>query len=173
MSFIELMHTYFSGEKLEAFWFILPIGILLIVLGMVALKAERGGFALGIAIPCFLFGIILVGTGLGVGVRTNGQVAETEKNFLENPDTMVQNELSRMEKVNDNFRLTYIVFGILVAVGLLIHYVGGANWGRGLGAILILVGAIGLLIDGFAERRAVPYTTALQEIADKGSTQSK
>jgi len=57
MSFIEIMHTYFRSEKLEAFWFILPVGILLFIFGIVALKAERGGFAWGVAIPCLIFGI--------------------------------------------------------------------------------------------------------------------
>ena len=154
MSFIEIMHTYFRGEKLEALWFILPVGILLVILGVVAVKAERGGFAWGVAIPCLLFAIILIGTGIGVGSRTNGQVAKIEQTFQENPSAMVRKELPRMEKVNANFKLTFIVFGVLAAVGLGVHYLGGPNWGRSLGAVLILIGAIGLLVDGFAERRA-------------------
>lgn len=165
MSFVEIMHTYFRGEKLEAFGFILPAGVVLVILGIVAMKAERGGFAWGIAIPCIVFGLVLIGTGIGVGSRTSNQVAEIEQSFQEDPVVMIQNELPRMEKVNANFRLTFIVFGVLTAVGLMIHYVGGANWGRGLGAVLILISAMGLLIDGFAERRAEPYTAALQEIA--------
>ena len=64
----------------------------------------------------------------------------------------------------------FIVFGVLIATGLGIHYLGGPNWGRGLGAALILISAIGLLVDGFAERRAEPYTVALEQIA---VTQSK
>ena len=36
-----------------------------------------------------------------------------------------------------------------------------SNGARGLGAVLIVVGAIGLLIAGFAERRTVPYIAAL------------
>lgn len=170
MSFIEIMHTYFRGEKLEALWFILPAGILLVILGGVTVKAERGGFAWGVAIPCLLFGLILIGTGIGVGTRTNGQVAEIEQIFQENPAAMVQKELPRMEKVNSNFKLTFTVFGALVAVGLIIHYFGGPNWGRGVGAALILISAIGLLVDGFAERRAEPYTAALEEIAGKQAT---
>ena len=70
-----------------------------------------------------------------------------------------------MEKVNANFKLTFNVFGVLTAIGLGIHYLGGSNWGRGLGAALILISAIGLLVDGFAERRAEPYTAALVQIA--------
>ena len=77
---------------------------------------------------------------------------------------MASGELPRMEKVNANFRLTFYAFGVLVALGLVLHYVGG-QWGRGLGAALILIGALGLLVDSFAERRAEPYTQALQEIA--------
>jgi hypothetical protein len=38
MSFVEIMQIYFRGEKLEAFWFILPIDIFLIILGIVTLK---------------------------------------------------------------------------------------------------------------------------------------
>ncbi len=38
-------------------------------------------------------------------------------------------------------------------------------FGVWLGPALILVGAIGFLIDGFAERRAQPYTDALESLA--------
>ena len=172
MSFLEIMHTYFRGEKLEALWFILPVGILLLTFGVVALKAERGGFAWGVAIPCILFGLIFMGTGIGVGTRTKGQVAELEQTFQKSSAAMVQKELPRMEKVNANFKLTFMVFGVLAAVGLGVHYLGGPNWGRGLGAALILISAIGLLVDGFAERRAIPYTAALEEIAGKHANQT-
>jgi hypothetical protein len=172
MSFTEIMHTYFRGEKLEALWFILPVGILLVIFGIVAFKAERGGFAWGVAIPCLLFGIVFIGTGIGIGARTNGQIAEIEQTYQENPAAMVQKELPRMEKVNANFKLTFVVFGILIAVGLVVHYLDGPNWGRGLGAALILISAIGLLVDGFAERRAEPYTAALEQVAEKQSTLS-
>jgi hypothetical protein len=166
MSFVEIMQIYFRGEKLEALWFILPIGIFLIILGIVTLKAEHGGFAWGVAIPCLIFGIIFMGTGIGVGTRTKGQVAQIEQSYLKNPVEMVQKELPRMKKVNTNFKLTYIILGVLIAAGLCIHYMGGANWGRGLGAALILVSAIGLLVDGFAERRVEPYTAVLEHIAE-------
>ena len=35
------------------------------------------------------------------------------------------------------------------------------TWAHGVGPVLIAVGALGLFIDGFAERRARPYTAAL------------
>lgn len=161
MSFIDIMHTYFRGEKVEALWFIALTGILLVVFGLATLKAERGGYAWGVAAPAILFGLVLIGVGAGVGLRTDRQVAEIERSFNQNPSALVQKELSRMEQVNANFRVTFYALGILTAVGLLFHYLAGPEWGRGLGSTLMLLGAIGLLIDGFAERRAEPYTAAL------------
>jgi hypothetical protein len=170
MSFLEIMQTYFRGEKLEALFFILPIGLALIAFGLVAFKAEHGGFAWGVAVPAILFGLILAGTGIGVGARTSGQVSQLERGFSEAPAAMVKEELPRMQKVNKNFRTTFYVMGLLAAIGLALHYLIGADWSRGLGAVLILVGALGLLIDGFAERRAEPYTKALEEIAAQNSS---
>ena len=82
---------------------------------------------------------------------------------------LAREERGRMAKVNANFRLTYFAFGLVAAFGIVIHYLGGVDWGRGLGAALILIGGIGLLIDGFAERRAEPYTQALDALSVKAS----
>lgn len=164
MPFIDAMHAYFRGEKIEAIFFIATTGVALLLFGFTALKAERGGYAWGVATPSILFGFVLVGVGAGVGLRTDRQVDEIERSFHQSPSALVKQELPRMEKVNANFRVTYYVLGLLVAVGLLIHYVGGSGWGRGLGSTLVLLGAIGLLIDGFAERRAAPYMAALIQL---------
>lgn len=164
MPFLEVMHQYFRGEKLEAWFFILPSGLALVGFGITALRLERGSFAWGVAVPALLFGLVLAGTGLGVGLRTDRQVAALERGFSESPAALVLDELPRMKKVNANFRLTFVVFGVVVAIGLLLHYTVSAGWGRGLGAALVLIGGLGLLIDGFAERRAVPYTTALEQL---------
>lgn len=161
MTFIDVMHTYFRGEKVEALWFIALTGILLVIFGLATLKAERGGYGWGVAVPAILFGLVLIGVGTGVGLRTDRQVAEIERSFYQNPSVLAQKELSRMEQVNANFRVTFYALGILATMGLFFHYLAGPEWGRGLGSTLILLGAIGLLIDGFAERRAEPYTAAL------------
>jgi uncharacterized membrane protein len=165
MSFLDTMQTYFRGEKLEAIAFIVPIGILLVAFGVIALKVERGGFAWGVAVPCFLFGLIFFGTGAGITARTATQVAEIKKAYERAPAAMVQAELPRMQKVNANFRTTFMAFGALAALGLAMPFLFRADWSRGAGAVLVLTGAIGLLIDGFAEQRAVPYTAALEQVA--------
>ena len=81
MQFLDALHTYFRGEKLEAWFFIFPVGVLLLAFAAVALKVERGGFAWGVAIPCVLAGLALIGTGIGVGSRTSGQVKELVRGY--------------------------------------------------------------------------------------------
>lgn len=168
MSFLDVMNTYFRGEKLEAWFFILPVGVLLFALGIVALKVERGGYAWGVAIPCFLVGLTFIGTGIGVGARTNGQVAELTRGYEAAPAQMVKEELPRMQKVNANFRATFAVFGVLTAVGLVLIFAVRTGWAQGLGSALVLISALGFLIDGFAGRRTVPYTEALEQLESQG-----
>ena len=170
MPFIEMMHTYFRGEKLEAFGFILPVGILLLVYGITILKIERSSLTFGIAIPTVLFGLVLISTGLGVGMRTPGQVADLKQRLEESPAQFIQTELPRIEKVNVNFRRTYWASGILGIIGLVFVYLIRTDWAHGLGAALILICALGLIVDGFAERRAAHYTEALKGLAEQHQT---
>ena len=165
MQFLDALHTYFRGEKLEAWFFIFPVGVLLLAFAAVALKAERGGFAWGVAIPCVLAGLALIGTGVGVGSRTSGQVKELVRGYETAPREMVATEWPRMQRVNANFRTTFKVFGLLTAVGLVLTFAIRAGWAQGLGPTLILISSLGFLIDGFAGRRAVPYTEALEQLS--------
>jgi len=170
MTFLETMHAYFRGEKLEAIWFIVPLGLALVGFAMVALRVERGGFAWGVAAPCLLFGLVALATGGTVAARTDRQVAALERAYAASPAEMASSELPRMEKVEADFRTTFVCFCILCAAGLALVALVRAGWARGLGSALLLVGSLGFLIDGFASRRAVPYTTALVELAGRGGT---
>jgi hypothetical protein len=165
MSFLETMQSYFKGERLEALFFIGPAGLVLFVLAAAAFKAEKGGFAWGLAVPFIIFGLVLAGVGAGVGFRTPSQVEALEKQYAESPKLMVQKELPRMEQVNRMWPIYVGVWATLVVFGLLLRFALSADWAHGVGPALILVGAFGFLIDGFAERRARPYTAALEALA--------
>jgi hypothetical protein len=165
MPFLDTMHTYFRGERLEALYFIVPIGIAMLAFAGVALRAERGGFAWGLAIPLLVFGLAAIGTGAAVGLRTSGQVAEIESGYQSDPSAMLSSELPRMQKVNDNWPVYLGTWTVLLLIGLGLRFGLKADWAHGLGPALILIGALGFLIDGFAERRARPYTQALETLA--------
>lgn len=165
MDFQEIMLAYFRGERIEALYYIVPGGLLLLGLGVTALANDRGGFGLGLAIPLLLFGLISVGAGGYIAQRTPGQVAALEQAYEQDPATMVGEELPRMQKVNDNWPRLIGTWTAFVLVGVALRFFVAADWAHGLGPALVLVGAIGFLIDGFAERRARPYTAALESLA--------
>ena len=165
MPFLDVMHAYFRGERLEALFFIVPLGVLLLGFAGVALKAEKGGFAWGLAVPLALFGLVAIITGVAVGTRTAGQVAGIEEAWSADPAAMVAEELPRMEQVNANWPKYIGGYVFLIVVGLGLRFGLRADWAHGVGPALILIAALGFQIDGFAERRAKPYTAALQEIA--------
>ncbi len=165
MPFLEIMHAYFRGERVEALCFIVPIGVAMLAFAAATLRSERGGFAWGLAVPLVVFGLFAIGVGAAVGLRTAAQVAGIESGFQDDPSAMLANELPRMEKVNSNWP-TYIgMWTALVLLGLGLRFGLKADWAHGVGPAFILIGAMGFLIDGFAERRARPYTQALEALA--------
>ena len=60
MEFLEAMNAYFRGEKLEAFLFIIPAGLLMIAGAYFLWRGEARMFALGGIIPLIAFGLILI-----------------------------------------------------------------------------------------------------------------
>jgi len=164
MPFLNVMHDYFRGERIESLYFIVPIGIAMVAFAAVTLRAERGGFAWGLAVPLVLFGVFAIGIGAAVGLRTTGQVAELEAGFQSDRGAMVAEELPRMQKVNDNWPMYIGMWTTLVLVGLGLRFGLKSDWAHGVGPAIILIGAMGFLIDGFAERRARPYTEALEAL---------
>lgn len=167
MSFVEILQAYFRGERIEALYYILPAGLLMIGLGVTALATDRGGFGWGLAVPLFLFGLVGVGTGAHIALRTPPQVAELTRLYEQAPTQMLAVELPRMEQVNANWPRLMAAWLALVLIGLVLRFAIGADWAHGVGPALILIGAVGFLIDGFAERRAQPYTQALQVLSQQ------
>lgn len=173
MTFLEQLNDYFRGERFEALAFIGPAGLVLFVLAVAAMKSEGGPFGVGVAVPCVIFGLLLVGTGLGVGLRTAGQMTTLEADFASSPKVMVEKELPRMRKVNANWPLYLSVWTALVVAGLVLRFALKADWAHAAGPALLLIGAFGFLIDGFAERRARPYTKALEALAAEHGVPTK
>ena len=167
MTFLDIMHAYFRGERVEALCFIVPIGVAMLAFAAVTLRAERGAFAWGLAIPLVVFGLFAVGVGAAVGLRTAAQVAGIESGFQDDPEAMLVKELPRMQKVNSNWPTYVGMWTALVLLGLGLRFGLKTDWAHGVGPAFILIGAVGFLIDGFAERRARPYTQALEALASE------
>ena len=131
----------------------------------VAIKVERPGFAWGVAIPCILFGLVVIGTGAVVGGRTAAQVAELDRLLTDSPAALLTTELPRMRTVNEAFALYVKGYLAMTVIGLGLRFALSADWAHGTGAALILLAGLGFMIDGFAERRARVYTQALDQLS--------
>jgi hypothetical protein len=161
MKLIEILEAYFAGEKLEALLFILPLGVVSLVFGASLLFLTKDAFARGVAIPCLVLGLALAATGGAVGVRTSSQVATLKAAYAAEPEAMRAAEAARMKKVNANWPIYLTCWVAFAIAGLILRFGPKSDMAQGIGTALVFFAGVGLLIDGFAERRARPYTEAL------------
>jgi hypothetical protein len=156
------LESYFQGEKIEALVFILPIGLLCLVFA-VWMLVEGGSFHRGVAIPFVIMGLVMSVVGGVVGYRTPAQVRELQSEFAIRPEMAQQQEIARMQKVNDawpRYLFIWVIFGV---AGLLLRLFFKADFLQGLGIALVFFSGVILMIDGFAERRAKAYAEALRD----------
>ena len=163
--FLEILHAYFRGEKLATLGLALPFGLVLVAGALWFARADRTPFGWGLAAPLVLLGVVLAGVGLAVGLRTDGQVAALVQAYTADPATFVGPELSRMHKVNANWPILTTAWVAFIAVGLALRFFVHREWTEGLALGLVFLGGVGFLFDGVAERRARPYTVALEHLA--------
>ena len=157
----EAVSTYFQGEKIEALVFILPLGLLAMIFGAWLLTDVREPFARGAAWPFLVLGLALAVTGGTVGFRTPAQVARVEAGLVATPAETLSAEQARMAKVNAAWPIYATTFLAFALVGLGLRFALQSELARGIGVALVFFGGVGFVIDGFAERRARVYVTAL------------
>ena len=162
MKSLEMLSTYFQGEKSEALVFILPIGLLSLVFGGWLLAEGEAGFTRGVAIPFLLMGLVMAVVGGVVGFRTPSQVKTLETAISQNAPVAVKEELSRMERVNKAWPRYLVIWALFGISGLALRFLTKSDFAQGIGIALVFFSGVCLLIDGFAERRSRPYTQSLE-----------
>jgi len=167
MKYLENMIPYFQGEKLEALIFILPLGLICLIFGGWLLSEGQQGFSKGVAITSITLGLLLTIVGTTVGFRTPTQVANLQAQFQIDPLATLEAEKTRMEKVNRAWPVylsIWIAFGI---AGLALRLLTQSEFLNGIAVALVFFAGVGLLIDGFADRRAQVYTGAIQQALEQ------
>jgi hypothetical protein len=158
---LDVMAEYLRGEKLEALVFIVPLGLLSVLFGAWLLTDDRTPFARGVGWPFVVLGLVLTVTGGAVGFRTPAQVERLTAGFAASPEATRAEEQARMEKVNRGWPVYVTAWAVFAIAGLALRFATRSELARGVGVALVFFAGVGLLIDGFAERRAQPYTEAL------------
>lgn len=169
MRLSETTLAYFQGEKIEALVFILPIGLLSLVFGAWLMTDNGGAFARGVAIPFILMGLLMTTVGAVVGYRTPAQVRDLNVALQAAPAIAQAAQVAesvRMNKVNRAWNSYLVGWAALGIVGLLLRFMTKSDLLQGLGIAMVFFCGVGLLVDGFAERRAHVYAATLTAKAD-------
>jgi hypothetical protein len=162
MKLLEAMATYFLGEKIEALVFILPLGLVSLVVGAwLWSDGAANPFSRGVAVPFVVMGLLLGVVGSGVGFRTSAQVATLSAAVEASPETALRQEQARMHAVNRAWPVYLAAWAAFGVVGFALRFATRGDFTQGLGIALVFFSGVGLLVDGFAERRARPYTAAV------------
>ncbi len=163
MKFIETMLPYFQGEKIEALVFILPIGLLCLVFGGWLLSEGHQGFARGVAIPFIAMGLVIAVIGGTVGFRTPAQISQIQQSYSANSAGTIKSEIVRMEKVNQAWPWYLAIWVVFAIVGLGLRLLNTSEFLSGFGIALVFFSGLGLMIDGFADRRGRFYSNVINE----------
>jgi len=161
MDFEQILRWYFTGEKAEAFW-ILAAGVASLAGAIVLWFVAREPFARGLAMAL----LIMAGLGISVGgtvyFRSDAQSPQLIEQQRTNPSQFAAEEGPRIRQVVSSFAQYRIGYAVAVLLALFFVFVMGKPSQHGFAVGLLLLAALGLTIDFFAERRAQLYLQALQ-----------
>jgi hypothetical protein len=163
MDLEQIVRWYFAGEKAEAFW-ILAAGVASLAGAILLWFVAREPFARGLAMAL----LIMAGLGIGVGgtvyFRSDAQSQQLIEQQRTNPALFAAEEGPRIRQVARSFAQYRIGYALAVLLALFFVFVMGKPSQHGFAVGLLLLAALGLAIDFFAERRAEQYLQALQAV---------
>jgi hypothetical protein len=160
---LKAIDLYFQGEKVEALVFILPMGLLSLVFGAWLFSDGPTSFTRAVAIPFLAMGLVMTAVGGVVGFRTPTQVAQLQHGVQNDARTSIAAESARMDKVNEAWGKYLILWGLMGVLGLGLRFAMSGDFANGLGMALVFFAGVGLMVDGFAERRAHAYAAVLHD----------
>jgi hypothetical protein len=160
------IEKYFIAEKQESLVF-LVIGVVAIVMGLIFYFAVKTQILRGAALPLLLLGLVQAVAGYAVYVKSDDQRVSLVYAYDMNPDQLKTVELTRMRKVKTNFLIyRWIETGVFIAGLILIilfRSQDGKSFWFGFGITLTIMAAEIFFADYIAEKRAVNYTSQLEE----------
>ena len=163
MDFIHHIQAYFTGEK-NLGLFMVPFGIILIAFATYLWYAHKSPLGYGMLMPFILVGLLGIGIGIGLTYQSHQRLNDLPQTYQIDKNTFIEVELPRMEKVLQNFPRLKLAWMIIIVISLILLYSIKKEWLTGLTLSLILFGAVFLIIDTFAEKRAEIYTEQIKII---------
>jgi cation transport ATPase len=161
MNLESVIRTYFAGEKSEAALIALA-GLVALVMALWLWFSIRDPFARGLAAALLLTAALGLGVGGGVYSRTDAQVRQLVELQRADPGRFAAEEGPRIRQVVRSFRLYRAGYAIAIVLALVFVFLPGRPLFHGLAVGLLILAALGLTIDHYAEARAAGYVRALE-----------
>lgn len=164
MDFAQHLVNYYKGEWLEAA-LLAALGVALTGVAVVMWQhADQNGLLKGLFYPIAFLAAFTAMAG-SFGVYNNQQrLATMPAQYTQNQTEFVQAESNRFEGksgINTWWMPLKVLWAVLVIVGIAVSFTTRSDVKHGIAIGLIVIGAMGFVIDGFAHHRAKAYTAAL------------
>jgi hypothetical protein len=156
-----ILRTYFAGEKSEALWILLA-GMASLLAAAWLWFAVRQPFARGLATSLLEVAALGLGVGGSVYFRTDRQLAELAELQRADSPRFAAEEGPRIRQVVRSFGSYRFGYAIAVLIALACVFALGSAYGHGLAVGLLVLAALGLTIDHYAEARALAYVQRLE-----------
>jgi len=159
------IEKYFIAEKSASFAFVI-IGVVAIVLALVFFFYLKTNWYKGVAIPFIIIGLLHVTAAYTVYKNCDEGRKKNVYAYDMNPDQLKNNELPRMEKVRNNFKIFKALEVALLLLGINLffyfrHNADNTFW-AGFGVALAIEAAITFGFDFTGDKNATKYTNGLQ-----------
>lgn len=164
MGFLEAVELYFRGERITGY-LLIPVGVVAVAAGVYLWRVHGAPTARGMGIPLLIIGAAMAIGGPLLARTVNARQDRLEASFADSPAEPVAAELARIEKVNRNWRYLKIAWAGLAAVAFALVFAVGREWVHGVALALLIAVAALMVIDTFAEQRAVTYETHLRALS--------
>ena len=110
-----------------------------------------------------MWGLLELGIGAGLFLKTGGQVAALQTQLAADRTTMIASERPRMEKVQRNFVIIEAVWVVMIIIGALIGWRMKENVTvSGIALAFVINAGVLLVFDVVAERRGATYLAQLR-----------
>jgi hypothetical protein len=154
------IEVYFTGEKQGAAA-CLALGAVALGFSLWAWRSD-GAFR-AVAIPVVLIGLLQLGIGVGLFLRTDKQVATLRADLLAQPADARAKELARMDRVNASFTvIEYVEAALIITSVALALAMRSRPTVMAIGMGVLVQASVMLVFDLFAEHRAHIYTAWLR-----------
>ena len=161
MSIEEIVRGYFGGEKFEAA-LILAAGLACLIVAIWLWVWIRQPFARGLTTSLLLVAALGLSVGGAVYLRTEGQVKHLLELRQQGAAAFAAEEGPRIRQVVKSFGLYRLCYAAAVLLAFGCVFLVGRPFCHGLAVGLLVLAALGLTIDYYAEARAVAYVRALE-----------